>query len=120
MLLLASTGESIYQLIVVLFIFVGVLAITYYTTRWIAGYQKSRSFNNNLEVVETLKITPNKYIQIIRAGEDTYYVLPIGKDEVVHLGTLSKEQLQEVAECPTASSMPQVDFKSILDKFTKK
>ncbi|MCF0130682.1 MAG: flagellar biosynthetic protein FliO [Pseudobutyrivibrio sp.] len=120
MLLLASTGESIYQLIVVLFIFVGVLAITYYTTRWIAGYQKSRSFNNNLEVVETLKITPNKYIQIIRAGEDNYYVIAIGKDEVVHLGTLSKEQLQEVAECPTASSMPQVDFKSILDKFTKK
>ena len=75
MILLSSTGENLFQLIVVLFCFVIVLALTYYVTRWIAGYQKSQSINKNLAVVETLKLTTNKYVQLIQAGKDTYYVI---------------------------------------------
>ena len=80
MILLSSTGENIFQLIIVLFCFLIVLALTYYVTRWIAGYQKSQSISKNLSVVETLKLTTNKYIQLIQAGKDTYYVIAIGKD----------------------------------------
>ena len=65
MILLSSTGENIFQLIIVLFCFLIVLALTYYVTRWIAGYQKSQSISKNLSVVETLKLTTNKYIQLI-------------------------------------------------------
>ena len=119
MLLLSSAGESFFQLLIILFIFVGVLAVTFYTTKWIAGYQKSHTFNRNLEVIETLKITPNKYIQIVRAGKDTYQVIAIGKDEIVSLGTLTEEQLYETADLEMNSSVPSVDFKNILDKILK-
>ena len=117
MILLSSTGESIFQLLVVLFCFVVVLVLTYYTTRWIAGYQKSHTFSRNLSVVETLKLTPNKYIQLIQAGKDTYYVIAIGKDEISLLGEITKEQLKEIplseeGEIPTAKG----DFEDILNK----
>lgn len=117
MILLSSTGESIFQLFVVLFCFVVVLVLTYYTTRWIAGYQKSHSYNKNLSVVETLKLTNNKYIQLIRVGTDTYYAIAIGKDEISVIGQVSKEELVDIAgmedgEIPTVKG----DFEEILNK----
>lgn len=90
-----SGFSNFMQLLGVLLIFVFVLAITYLTTRWIAGYQKSRSFNKNLKVIETLKLTQNKYIQIIEAGE-VYLVIGVGKDEISMLTTLTKEQLKDL------------------------
>ena len=118
MILLTSTGESIFQLFVVLFCFVIVLALTYYTTRWIAGYQKSHSFHKNLAVVETLKLTNNKFIQLIQVGKDTYYVIAIGKDEITVLGQLSGDELRELPtdkdqEIPTVKG----DFSDLLHKF---
>ena len=92
MFLAVSTGESVFQLVVVFIIFIFILVLTYYSTKWIAGYQKSHTYNNNLEIVETLKLTTNKYVQIVRAG-DKYLVLGIGKDEITSLGELSAEEV---------------------------
>ena len=117
---LSSAGESFFQLIFVLVVFVGVLALTAYVTKWIAGYQKTQGLNKNLEIIEAIRITNNKYVQIIRAGEDRYFVIAIGKDEVVPLGEISSDQLKEVDLENANVSLPQVDFKNILDNLTKK
>lgn len=117
MILLSSTGENIFQLIIVLFCFLIVLALTYYVTRWIAGYQKSQSISKNLSVVETLKLTTNKYIQLIQAGKDTYYVIAIGKDEITVLGQLSGEQLKEMPSQNTTIPTAKGDFADALQKF---
>lgn len=121
-MLLTSVGESIFQLIVVLVIFVVVLGLTYYVTKWLAGYQKAQQFNKNLEIVETIKLTTNKYVQIVRAGEDHFYVVALGKDEVTLLGTLSLEDLKEFSDSDDEENVAfqNLDFKSILDKVTKK
>lgn len=117
MILLSSTGENIFQLIIVLFCFLIVLALTYYVTRWIAGYQKSQSISKNLSVVETLKLTTNKYIQLIQAGKDTYYVIAIGKDEITVLGQLSGEQLKEMPSKNMTIPTAKGDFADALQKF---
>ena len=45
------TGSDAYaQLITVLIIFVAVLAVTAYTTKWIANYQKKQGIGQNIEV----------------------------------------------------------------------
>lgn len=121
MILMTATGESIFQLIVVLFCFVMVLILTYYTTRWIAGYQKSHNYNRNLSVVETLKLTTNKYIQLVQIGKDTYYVIAVGKDEISLLGQITSEELNEIPslenqEIPTVKG----DFEDILNKMKEK
>ena len=69
-------------------------------------------------MVETLKLTTNKYIQLIQAGKDTYYVIAIGKDEITVLGQLSGDELRELPtdkdqEIPTVKG----DFSDLLHKF---
>ena len=115
MLLMTSFGESLLQLIVVLVIFIGVLAATYFVTKWLANYQKAASYNKNLEIVETIRLTTNKYVQIVRAGSDSFYVIAIGKDEITMLGQLDKGQLVLSEESQT-NDFKAMDFKSILER----
>lgn len=115
---LTSSFESFLQLVSVLVIFVFVLFLTYITTRWIASYQKEHSFNKNLEVIETLKITPNKYIQIVRAGEE-YLVIAIGKDEVQLLTRLTEEQLAEVPISVDNRGNSAESFKEVFERLKK-
>ncbi|MFP3154081.1 flagellar biosynthetic protein FliO [Lachnospiraceae bacterium ZAX-1] len=88
-----SSGlESFFQLIVVLFIFLLVLALTYFTTKWIARYQKGVATNKNIRVIETFRVTNNKFIQIIEIGE-VYLVISVCKDTIGILTELTKEQM---------------------------
>lgn len=118
MILLSSTGESIFQLIVVLVCFVIVLAMTYFTTRWIAGYQKTQSINKNLAVSETLKLTTDKYVQLIQVGKDRYFVIAVGKNEITFLGEIFQDELKEIPDT-SKENIPTIqgDFNDILNKF---
>lgn len=105
--------DSYLQFMTVLVLFVLVLGITYITTRWIAGYQKSRMLSSNLEVIETLRLAGNRYLQIVRAGSK-YLVIAIGKDEIHMLSELSENEITIMEQQPT-----ELNFGSILDKMRK-
>lgn len=116
MLLTMSDGMNSYlQFITVLIIFVFVLAITLWTTRWIAGYQKSKSLNANMELIESFRLTNNKYVQIIRVGQK-YLAVAIGKDSVTMLTEVPEDQL--VLSDSVQTSMP--NFKELLQKVQQK
>ncbi len=100
--MLLSTLDSFFQMLTLLFIFVVVLALTYFTTRFIAGYQKGKGLERNIEVIETYKVTSNKYIQIIRTG-DKYFAVGIGKDEIHMLTEIDPEQLHHANEATAAT-----------------
>ncbi len=108
----AGGVNSIAQFITVFIIFLAVLALTYFSTKWIATYQKGKMFSSNITVIETFKITTNKYIQIVRIGE-TYYAIAIGKDEITLLGELKEDELK-FSDMP--QGMPAMDFKRVLEK----
>lgn len=90
--MITTRADSYIQFITVLILFVLILAVTYLVTRWIAKVQKDKVGVGNLEVIETCRITPNKYIQIVRAGEK-YLVVAVGKDEIHMLSELSEDEL---------------------------
>ena len=119
MLILSAVGESFFQLIFALVVFIGVLALTAFVTKWIAGYQRTQGLNKNLEIVEGIRLASNKYVQIIRAGEDRYFVIAVGKDEVTLLGELSSSELKEIDYTDTSIQLPK-DFKSILENLSRK
>lgn len=96
MILILSSLDSFVQFITVLVIFIFVLIITYFTTRWMAGIQKGRSFNKNLRIIETISAGNNKMISIVQAGEK-YLVVSIGKDEVHYLTELKQEELKDLS-----------------------
>lgn len=108
--------DSIVQLFTVLLIFIFVLALTYFTTRLTAGIQKGRYQNANVEIIETFKIAPTKYIQIVRIGEK-YFSYVVCKETVTLLGELAKEDIAASANKHENTAV--VSFKDILEKLKK-
>lgn len=106
-----SKVDSAVQLISVLVIFILVLALTLYTTRWIARYQKGQRAGNNIEVVETCPVGNGKYIQIVRLAK-TYVAVAVCKDTVTLLAELPKEQI----EFPSGDGRTSLNFKELLHK----
>ena len=93
LLLTAGSSNSYAQLITVLLLFVLVLGVTAFVTKWLAGYQKQQGAGSNIQVIETSRISNSKYIQIVRVG-DTYMVIAVCKDTVTLLGQVPKESLR--------------------------
>ena len=112
-ILLTGSMDSYAQLITVLAVFVLVLAVTALVTKWIANYQKVQSANVNIEVIETTRISSNKYIQVVRLGE-RYVAIAVCKDTVTLLGEIPKEQLKE------ENYSGNFRFRDILDKAVRK
>ena len=108
--------DSIVQLFTVLLIFVFVLALAYITTKLTAGLQKGRYQSSNVEIVETLKIAPTKYIQVVRIGEK-YFSYVVCKDTVTLLGELAKDDITEFAK--DGENALAVSFKDIFEKLRK-
>lgn len=117
MLLTASYSVNSYlQFLTVLIIFVFVLAVTYWTTKWIAGYQKGQFRNANMEFIEAFRLTNNKYVQIIRVGRK-YLALAICKDSVTMLTEIPEEELVLSND---GDGGGQFSFKELLEKVQKK
>lgn len=104
--MLAASGrlDNFLQLIGALLIFVFVLAITYFVTRWIGNYQKVQWKNRNMQVIETMRIANNKFIQIVKVSEE-YLVISIGKDTVELLTKLDERSIE-------ALNIPQQEARS--------
>lgn len=125
MILLSSSLESFIQLVGALLIFAFVLVITYFTTKWIGGYQKQQMSGRSFQLIDTVRIANNKYVQILKLG-DVYLVVAVGKDEVTMLAKLTEEeiglteeQLVESLQTNTQETF-QETFDKIRERFSKK
>ncbi len=111
-----SVLSSLGQLIWVLLLFVLVLLLTLLTTRWIAKYQQGQLHNRNLKVIETLKVSANGYIQIIKAG-DVYLVIAVSRDHIEKLAEITEDQLEINSVDATGQKIDMVEsFHDILEK----
>lgn len=97
MMMVAASGrlENFLQLLFSILIFIFVLAITYFVTRWIGTYQRKQNVNRNMQIIETMRVANNKYIQIIRIAE-VYLVVSICKDTMVTLAKLEPEDVDKL------------------------
>ena len=118
--LISSSIESFIQLIGVLFIFVFVLLITYFTTKWMGNIQKGRYSSSNLRLIETISIGNGKLICLLEAGT-VYLGVAVGKDEVSLLAQLSKEELKDVSFLNNKESEHiSGSFQEVLEKVKEK
>lgn len=116
---ISSGWESFFQLIGVLLIFLFVLVITYFTTKWIAGYQKGTMSNKNIRVIETFRVNNNKFIQIIQIGEK-YLAVSVCKDTMNVLTELTEEQLTWLPSEEEKSAAKNPNFQEIFEKLKGK
>ena len=84
--------NSVVQFLTALLVFIFVLALTYFTVRWVGAYQKIQPGNKNFEVIDTCKVTQNKFLQIIKVGS-RYFLIGIGKDSLEFFTELDENDL---------------------------
>lgn len=113
-LTVSAAVNSIAQFATVLLIFLFVLVITYFTTRYIASIEKKRMVTGNMELLDALRISNNKYLQIVKVGSK-YLCLAVCKDTVTVLVELEQEDIKEIEP-----EIKPVDFQTILEKVKKK
>ena len=118
-ILLAGSLESFIQLLGALVIFVFVIVLVYFTTKWMGGIQKKRSYNKNLRIIETIGLGNNKMVSIVEAGE-VYLVVAIGKEEVHLLAQLTRNQLKDFSFEQTEDKSSTESFAEIMEKLKDK
>ena len=109
-----SGADQIAHLIEVILLFAVVLVATYYTTRFIAGYEKGKLSAGNLKIIDTMRLSQNKILQIIRVG-DKYLAIAVCKDSVTVLCELSEDEVYTQAGLKAFPSLS-----SFKDKFKGK
>ena len=114
-LALNSRLESLVQLLTVLVVFIFVLAITYFGTRWVGNLQKEKMIGSNVKVLETMRISNSKYIQIIKVGTKCF-TIAVCKDKITYLTEVNEDELFFEEK---ATGVDSESFKAILDKFKK-
>lgn len=107
-----SRLSSFAQLITLFLVFVFVLALTYFATKWMAQQQKQQFKCKNIEVIETFRISNTKYVQILRLGSK-YVAISVCKDTVTMLTELEKEELEFTEQ---QEGMLNLGFQEVLKK----
>ena len=92
LLTVVSKTDSVVQFLTVLVIFVLVLGATWLTTKYIAGFQKGKMRGSNFEMIDSYRISQNKFIQILRIS-DRYLAVAVCKDTVTVLTELTEEEI---------------------------
>lgn len=113
-MLLVSTSkiDSVAQLLTVILLFVVVLGATWLTTRYVAGVQKGKMRGSNFEVIDTFRLTQNKFVQILRIGK-RYMAVAVCKDTVTVLRELDES---EIVFHDSDLSKKAVSFEDIFNK----
>ena len=115
-LLIGSTLESLAQLVTLIVIFALVIAITYFATRWVGGIQKEKMIGSNVKVLETMRISNSKYIQILKIGNKCF-AIAVCKDTITYLCEVNEEDL--IYRENNSSKLKSENFNAILEKFKK-
>ena len=92
-MILCTVKDSVIQLITVTLIFAFVLAITYFTTRWIGSYQKKRVSYGNIKIIESLNLSGNKILEVVKVGNKCF-LIAVCKDTVTTIGEVDENTME--------------------------
>lgn len=116
-LLTTKTSElsSGWQLVGVIILFLFILGATYLTTKIVGGVKLNQIKNSNFHVIETYRITQNKYLQLVKVGT-RYLVLGISKDNVNFITELTEDEILNLDQMGKSK----VNFSDIMSKLTNR
>lgn len=87
------SNHPVYQFITVTLIFIFVIAITYFTTRWVGVYQKKHVTHGAIKIIESYRLSNNKILEVVKAG-DKCFLIAVCKDTVTLLGEVDETTLE--------------------------
>ncbi|MGB8452108.1 MAG: flagellar biosynthetic protein FliO [Anaerocolumna sp.] len=114
-----SDRNSLFQLIGVSILFLFILVVTYYTTKFVGGVKMGITKNSNFKILETYKITQNKFLQLIQIGS-RYFVISIGKDDIRLLAELNENEIKQQGNIKSQKSNFTEMFNLVIKKQKEK
>lgn len=110
-----SQSYGILELIKLVFILVLILVAAYFATKYIGKISMGQLKNSNFKVIDTYRISSNKFLQIVKIG-NKFVVISVGKDAVNFITELDESEVF-VRE---GNAKESVNFKQILEKMRNK
>lgn len=110
LLTVGKTGDAIMQIGLMLIIFIIVLALAYYVSRFVGMQNRQISTKKNIKIVESAHISQGKLIQIVSIGKK-YFILGVTKDNIQLIGEIQEEDLD------LSESDDKIQFRQILANY---
>ena len=111
----AGTLGSIAQIFGMLVAFAVIVAAAYYVSKYFSKYALKTRENSNIKVVETSRVTVDKYLQIVEVG-GRYFLIGITKTNISLISEVDADQIK--ANLPVETE--RFSFKEFLDKAKSK
>ncbi len=111
-----SAISSVAEVVGMLTAFTVVLAAAYFATRYLGKYAAGGRNGGNIHILETVKLAPERYLQIIEISE-RYFLIGVSKTDISLITELKKEEVKDYrSEIKTDIRIP---FKDLLDRARK-
>lgn len=110
---LLSMQTGVLDLVFMLVVFIVILALAYYVSKFISVQNSSLQRNKNLKVIESVQVAPHKYIQLIQVG-NKFYAIAVTKDNITKIDEVDKKEIDL-----TGISHKEISFRKVLHRMTK-
>lgn len=115
-----SSMSSILSVISLILIFIFIVALAYFTTKFIARYQNnSMNSRSNIRVIESFRMGSNKFVAIIEVSNN-FYVIGVGKEEITLIDKLDSDSISNIKNGQMKEFGKKIDFKEILSQIKNK
>ena len=115
-----SSMSSILSVISLILIFIFIVALAYFTTKFIAKYQNnSMNSRSNIRVIESFSMGSNKFVAIIEVSNN-FYVIGVGKEEITLIDKLDSDSISNIKNGQMKDFGKKIDFKEILSQIKNK
>ncbi|WP_058485167.1 flagellar biosynthetic protein FliO [Defluviitalea phaphyphila] len=78
------------QFFFLIIIFILILILTYYVTKWIGKFQYKKYQGNNIKIIESITIAPQKTLQLIKVG-NKIHLIGLSKDNITYLTEIDED-----------------------------
>ena len=92
--------KDVLDVILLIIMFIGILALTYFVTQKMAMMSKKMYFNKNMQIIEVLQVGIGNYIYIIKIGESYHLFAGGQKQGLQYCGEIDENSIntQEVEQ----------------------
>ena len=85
--------KDILELVILVLIFIGVLALTYFVTKKIAMLNSSINKNRNIKVIEVMQLSQGQYLYIVQVGKEFHLIGSSQKGNISYCSKVDQDTL---------------------------
>ncbi len=110
-----SAAAGIFRFIALFIVFIGILFLAFYFTKWYAKSGLIRKGSGNINVIESYQLSPGKVIYIVEIGSK-FVAIMTSKDNIIKLTELSGDELElaSIEQSSQKAKLNDTSFKEMM------